>query len=160
MNYVPNLIKVAIIVLSLAMIPVVYHIPMSSQYSICHPRQRFAYHDFTTAHLFPNLDSFISTSNTHTIQRSKDIHKTKPLNASKPTTKMLARVMEVLMENESLIRETLKLKTNLNHVRLSLCLECLKQKGFIEYIVIDNKTSVTLTKAGREFAKPLVSLYA
>ncbi|MDE1863660.1 MAG: hypothetical protein KGI33_12225 [Thaumarchaeota archaeon] len=72
--------------------------------------------------------------------------------------KILSRIFNILMENNNVIKATLLKKANLNHIRLSMHLDWLEQKGLIEYVVIDNKVNVTLTEAGREFAKPLVSL--
>ncbi|MDE1863659.1 MAG: hypothetical protein KGI33_12220 [Thaumarchaeota archaeon] len=52
--------KIVIIILSLAAIPVYLEYDTLTQSGIYHTRQRFVCHDFTTAHLFPNLDSFVS----------------------------------------------------------------------------------------------------
>ncbi|MDE1861983.1 MAG: hypothetical protein KGI33_03615 [Thaumarchaeota archaeon] len=72
--------------------------------------------------------------------------------------KILSRILNVLIENNAVIKTILLRKANLNHVRLSMHLDWLEQKGLVEYVVMDNKINVMLTEAGREFAKPLVSL--
>ncbi len=152
-----NLIKISIIVLSFAAIPVVYNIPIT-QYGIYHTRQRFTYHDFTTEHLFPNLDSFVSMGSNRLLHKRKSGLNAESVNVFNPSMKILSRIMSVLMENNAVIKAALLKKANLNHIKLSAHLEWLEQKGLIEYIVVDDKANVTLTNTGREFAKPLVSL--
>lgn len=75
-----------------------------------------------------------------------------------PSMKILSRIMNILLENNIIIKAILLRKANLNHIRLSMHLYWLELKGHIEYVVIDNKINITLTEAGREFAKTLVSL--
>lgn len=158
MNDISNLMKMAVVVLLLAAIPVVYHIPSGVPYGTYHTRQRFAYHDFTTEHLSPNLDSFVFMGNNRISNKSESILKIETANAFDPSMKILSRILNVLMGNNNVIKATLLKKANLNHIRLSSHLEWLEQKGLIEYVVIDNKAHITLTESGRAFAKPLVSI--
>lgn len=157
-NDISNAIKISIIILSLVAIPVVCHIPFF-QYGDHHVRHRFVrYHDFTTEHLFPNLDSSVFMESNRILNKRVSVLNAKPTTVFDPSMKILLRIMNVLMENNAVTKATLLQKANLNHVRLSMHLNWLEQKGLIEYVVIDDKINVTLTKAGREFAKPLVSL--
>lgn len=155
-NDISNSIKIAIIILSLAVTPVMYHVPFF-QYGIHHARQRFVrYHDFTTEHLFANLDSFVFMGSNRILNKKVNVLNTKPVTAFDPSMKILSRIMNVLIENNAVIKAALLQKANLNHVRLSMHLDWLEQKGFIKYVVIDDKINVTMIETGREFAKPFV----
>ena len=151
-------VKIAIVVLSLAAIPLACHIPLGFQSGVFHARQRFAYQDFTTVHLFPNLDSFVYVGSNRFLYKREKVLRTGSITTFDPSMKILSRIMRILMENNAVIKAILLKKANLNHVRLSIHLDWLEKKSLIEYVVIDGKTHVTLTEAGREFAKPLVTL--
>ncbi|MDE2590032.1 MAG: hypothetical protein KGL95_10260, partial [Patescibacteria group bacterium] len=149
MNDISNLMKIVIIILSLAAIPVVYHIPANIQFGIYHARQRLTYHDFATEHLFPNLDSFVFMGSNRILNEREKVLKTKIATVFDPSMKILSRILNVLIENNAVIKTILLRKANLNHVRLSMHLDWLEQKGLVEYVVMDNKINVMLTEAGR-----------
>lgn len=58
----------------------------------------------------------------------------------------------------SLQEKDMKAYWNPENIVTSFYFDWLEKKSLIEYVVIDGKTHVTLTEAGREFAKPLVTL--
>ncbi len=69
-----------------------------------------------------------------------------------PTSKLLLRIMKVILENDSIGRTTLTLKANVNYTILAKHLDWLEKRSLVECFVDEGKIKVRLTVIGIEFA--------
>lgn len=88
--------------------------------------------------------------------RSGNIKKQK--SEFEPSKKLLPRIMQVMLENNSLNRTTLAQATNLNYATLCRYVVWTNQKSLTEFVVVDDKLMVKLTETGREYALKLASV--
>ncbi|MDE1766350.1 MAG: hypothetical protein KGI27_08785 [Thaumarchaeota archaeon] len=156
MNYVPNLIKIAIIVLSLAAIPVVYHIPFGFQFGVYHTRQRYGYHDFTTEHLFPNLSQLVF-STSRSFDKTRSSSKIESTVIFKIDMPHLYCIMKAIEESGSIGKTALSQKVNMNPVRVRPYLEWMYNKVLLESIIEDAKVKFKMTPEGLQFLKQYAS---
>ncbi len=156
MNDISNSIKILIIILSLAAIPVVDHIPIGIQYGIYHTKQRFAYHDFTTEHLFPNLGSFVFVGSNHTLDIKR--RQTRGSSDFKPSMVILSRILHAIMEARKVGRTALSYNTNMNCTILSQYLDWMRNKSLIESVVVKYKVYLQLTEKGISFISQINKL--
>ncbi|MEM2160420.1 MAG: winged helix-turn-helix domain-containing protein [Candidatus Nitrosotenuis sp.] len=75
-----------------------------------------------------------------------------------PSKKLLPRIMQVLLENNSLNRTALAQAANLNYATLCRYVMWLNQKSLVAFAIVDDKFTVTLTEAGRDLALKLASM--
>lgn len=75
-----------------------------------------------------------------------------------PSKIILPRIMRVLLENGSIGRSTIALKSNINYPKLAKHLMWLQTNSYVEFSVENRKFVVGLTEAGRIFAMKLASL--
>lgn len=71
--------------------------------------------------------------------------------------KIMTRVLQVLLEKNSIQRTDLSKLANLNYVRLTKHIEWFERKSFVELMVESKKMNVQLTPVGRDFAKKLLN---
>jgi predicted transcriptional regulator len=151
-NDTSNAIKISIIILLLVAIPVVYHIPFF-QYGIHHVRHRFVrYYDFTTEHLFPNLDSFVYIESNRISDKKRKITKIESSSDFKPSITILSRILQAIMETKIIGRTALSHETNLNYTVLSQYLDWMKNKSLIEAVIVNYKAYLQLSENGLSFA--------
>lgn len=74
-----------------------------------------------------------------------------------PSMKTITRVLQVLMEKNSVQRTDLSELANLNYVRLTKHIDWFQSKSFVELMVENKKMNIKLTPAGRYFAKKLLN---
>lgn len=70
-----------------------------------------------------------------------------------PTMKVILRILNILLEKNSIGRTELSQITNLHYGRLTKHLQWLKNKSLIEFVIIDEKIAIKLTHNGRNFMK-------
>jgi predicted transcriptional regulator len=71
--------------------------------------------------------------------------------------KTIARVLQVLMEKNSIQRTDLSELANLNYVRLTKHIDWFQSKSFVELMIENKKMNIKLTPVGRDFAKKLLN---
>lgn len=71
--------------------------------------------------------------------------------------KIMTRVLQVLLEKNSIQRTDLSELANINYVRLTKHIEWFERKSFVELMVENKKMNVQLTTVGRDFAKKLLN---
>ncbi len=65
---------------------------------------------------------------------------------------ILARIMRILLDTDSIGRTALALEAKVNYSRFSQHLDWLYNKKLVEFLIEEGKVQVRITKAGREFA--------
>jgi predicted transcriptional regulator len=71
--------------------------------------------------------------------------------------KTITRVLQVLMEKNSVQRTDLSELANLNYVRLTKHIDWFQSKSFVELMIENKKMNIKLTPVGRDFAKKLLN---
>ncbi|MDE1767588.1 MAG: hypothetical protein KGI27_15140, partial [Thaumarchaeota archaeon] len=137
--------KIVIIILSLAAIPAVYHITTNIQSGIYHARQRFAYHDFTTEHLFPNLPEIVFSTSDRLLDKTKKPTKIGSSVEYNLNMKYLNSIMKAIAESSLIGKTALSEKVNMNYLRMRPYLEWMYNKSLLESIIEDNKIKFRLT---------------
>lgn len=74
-----------------------------------------------------------------------------------PSMKIITKVLQVLMEKNSIQRTDLSELANLNYTRLTKHIEWFERKSFVELMVENKKMNIKLTPVGRDFAKKLLN---
>lgn len=69
-----------------------------------------------------------------------------------PSMKIVSRILNILLEKNSIGRTELSQLANLHYGRLSKYLHWLKRKSLIEFVAADEKIVIKLTHNGRNFA--------
>ena len=87
-----------------------------------------------------------------------NLTKKKNPDSFEPSTKILSRIMKVLLENNSVGKTNLSQQTNVNYVRLSKHLKWLEKKNLIQLTVEGSKIIIILTESGRKFALTLTDI--
>ena len=75
-----------------------------------------------------------------------------------PSTKLLTRVLKILLKRCTMGKTVLAQKANVNYARLVKHLNWLEQKGFVKFVVENGKVNIVLTKNGKEFAATFNSI--
>ena len=74
-----------------------------------------------------------------------------------PSMRIISRILEVLLEKNSIQRTDLSELANLNYSRLTKHIDWFERKSFVELMVENRKMNIILTPAGRDFAKKLLT---
>ena len=83
-----------------------------------------------------------------------EIIKTKSIEPTfDPSMKTLMRIVKFMTENDPEGKTQMALDTHLNYARLAKHIVWMEKKGLAESTVEDNKINISLTDAGRGFAK-------
>lgn len=75
----------------------------------------------------------------------------------KPSMKILSKIMQSILEKNSLGRTSLSQITHTNYQTISRHVEWLKQKSFVDITLDRGKVHVELSSAGRDFALKICS---
>ncbi|QUC65162.1 hypothetical protein NsoK4_02585 [Nitrosopumilus sp. K4] len=70
-----------------------------------------------------------------------------------PSMKTLMRIVKFMTEHPAEGKTQLALDTKLNYARLAKHVVWMEKKGLVESNIEDNKINITLTSAGKDFAK-------
>ena len=70
-----------------------------------------------------------------------------------PSMKTLMRIVKFMIENASEGKTQMALDTHLNYARLAKHVVWMEKKGLAKSTVKDNKINISLTDAGKDFAK-------
>ena len=70
-----------------------------------------------------------------------------------PSMKTLMRIVKFMTENASEGKTQMALDTKLNYARLAKHIVWMEKKGLAKSTVEDNKINISLTNAGKDFAK-------
>lgn len=82
----------------------------------------------------------------------KEIQKIESNSAFEPSMSLLAKIMKVMLENNSIGKTALSQEANVNYVRMIRHLQLLEEKRFVERTVEEDRVNFTLSRMGREFA--------
>ncbi len=73
-----------------------------------------------------------------------------------PSMKTLSRIVKFMKENESIGKNQLSLRANIQYARLANHVDWLEKKGFVESTIDKSKINVGLTEKGKVFASMIL----
>ena len=68
-----------------------------------------------------------------------------------PSLKILARILKVILEKNSIAKTNLSQESNVNYVKVLKYLGWLEDKRLVEFVIKEGKAHVMLSQKGREF---------